>query len=227
MVASDVGREGIIQRARWQGTAAVVRYRDARRAMVRFLADPHRSPRIVLDARDRLEAQSEDPAARPFTREDARASAAALDAFQAGLNEFGFGGLRFEAPPPGLGPLGIEEVAVTVSLDLVVRAADRRRGELVGGVLFRLSKGADGETEAAAARRREVGMYAATLVHMACAEQLDGFGAPSPSHCFSVDVQRRERHRASSQYLTREANLRAACRSIRRSWDDATPPPGA
>lgn len=194
--------------------------------MVRFLADPHRNPQILLDARDRLEAQSEDQAARPFTREDARASAAALDAFQAGLNEFGFGGLRFEAPPQGLGPLDIEEVAVTVSLDLVVRAADRRRGELVGGVLFRLSKGADGETEAAAARRREVGMYAATLVHMACVEQLDDFGAPSPSHCFSVDVQRRERHRASSQYLTREANLRAACRSIRRAWNDATPPPG-
>lgn len=226
MVASEVGREGIIQRARWQGAAAVIRYRDARRAMVRFLADVHRSPQILLDARDRLEAQADDPAARPFTREDARASVAALDAFRAGLNEFGFGGLRFEAPPTSLSPLDIEAVAVTVSLDLVVRATDRRRGDLVGGVLFRLSKGADGETDAAAARRRDVGMYAATLVHMASAEQLSGFGAPSPSHCFSVDVQRRERHRASSQFLTREANLRAACRSIRRAWNDATPPPG-
>lgn len=227
MVASDVGREGIIQRARWQGAAAVVRYRDARRAMVRFLADPHRRPQTLLDTRDRLEAQADDPALRPFTREDARSSVAALDAFQAGLNVFGFGGLSFEVPATGLRPLDIETVAVTVSLDLIVRATDRRRGDLVGGVLFRLSKGSEGETEAAAARRREIGMYAATLVHMVCTEQLASVAMPSPAHCFSVDVQRKERHRASSQYLTREANLQAACRSIRRAWDDATPPPGA
>lgn len=226
MVASDVGREGIIQRARWQGAAAVVRYRDARRAMVRFLSDPHRRPQTLLDTKERLEAQADDPALRPFMREDARSSVGALDAFRAGLNEFGFGGLHFELPPGGLGPLDIESVAVTVSLDLIVRATDRRRGELVGGVLFRLSKGSDGETDAAATRRREMGMYAATLVHMVCAEQLTRIGAPSPAHCFSVDVQRRERHRASSQYLNREANLQAACRSIRRAWSDARPPPG-
>ncbi|MBB5691699.1 hypothetical protein GXW77_14055 [Roseomonas alkaliterrae] len=227
MVASDVGREGIIQRARWQPAAPVVRYRDARRAIARFLTDRHRSTQILLDARARLEMLAEDTTGRPFAREDARASIGAIDAFQAGLNSFGFGGMRFETPPQDLSPLDIEGVAVTVSLDLVVRASDRRRGDLVGGILLRLSKGADGESEAASARRRDVGMYATTLVYMACAEQLDGLGMPSPTVCFSVDVQRRERHRASSQYLTREANLRAACRGIQRAWSNVAPPPGA
>src|ERR1700745_3916255 len=82
MVATDLGREGIIRNARWQGTVRVARYRIAQRAMCEFLTDKVRSHRTIGAAKQQLENRLNDASLSSFKHEDARASILALDAFQ-------------------------------------------------------------------------------------------------------------------------------------------------
>jgi len=223
MVATDLGRERIIRNARWQGTVRVVRYRNARGAISKFLADRGRSWRILTDARAQFEAVLNDPSATTFKQEDARASIVALDTFQRRWNQLGLGGLNFETASK-FDPLDMEGVQVGVSLDTVVRIPNPSR---VGGVLLRMSRGGDGETEGAANKRREIGRTAAVLVFLCVSSNLGRLGAPSHEHCFSIDVQHGEAHPAPRNHLAIAENMQAACRTIAAVWDSVEPPGSA
>lgn len=222
MVATDIGREGIIRNARWQGTVRVVRYRAARDCIGRFLADKARSHRILAEGRAAFEAILDDPSATPFKQEDARASIVALDNFQRRYNQLGLGGMNFERATR-LPPLDMEGVEVGVALDAVVKVPNPDR---VGGILLRMARGGEGETENAASRRREVGRNAAVLIYMGVARHLTKLGAASPDHCYSIDVQHGEMHQTPRNYLAVNDNMRAACRTIAALWDSIEPPGG-
>ena len=223
MVATDLGREGIIRNARWQGTVRVVRYRRARDCIGRFLADKGRSHQIINAGRETFEAILNDPSATAFQQEDARASIVALDNFQRRWNQLGLGGFNF-APPPKLAPIGMEGVEVGVALDSLVNAPNPDR---IGGILLRMARGTTGETEGAASKRREIGRNSAVLIFLSVSENLSKIGAPSTEHCFSVDVQHGEAHATPRNYLPIGDNMRAACRAIAAMWDSVQPPGSA
>ncbi len=223
MVATDLGREGIIRNARWQGKVRVTRYRVAQTALAEFLADRMHSHRILGAARQRLEAVLSDPKASSFKHEDARASIVAIDSFQRGWNAYGLAGLNFQSPPR-LEALEISGVNVTVTLNAVTLSESPTRATQVGGLLLRMARGADGETDGAAAKRREIGRNAAVLVYMCAAKNLTKLGLPAPDVCYSVDVQHGEAHQAPKNYLAIAENMNAACRTIAALWDSARPP---
>ena len=109
---------------------------------------------------------------------------------------------------------------VTVSVFLnVLMVRDRGDNEEVGGVLFRMTK-ADDETEAAAAKRKEIGAYAATLALMQIQARP---GARQPHHqlCASFDIQCEDVHMAPRTYLTKAKELENACRFIAAMWEVA------
>jgi hypothetical protein len=219
LVATDLGREGIIRHARWQGTVMVSRYRVARNAIGGFLAT--RAPKVIMDARARLDAISGNPESSAFRREDANASIVALDNFLRRWNQFAIGGLNFQKAPK-LTPLTIEGVAVAVTLDAVARAPNPDR---IGGVLLRMSRG-DAETENASTKRREIGRNAAVLVFMCAQTSLANGSAAATDLCYSLDVQHGEAIQTPRNYLPIVQNLHAACRAIAAGWDTATPPGG-
>ena len=221
MVATDIGREGIIRNARWQGTVKVVRYRAARDCIGRFLADKARSHRIIAEGRAKFDATLADPGASAFKHEDARASIVALDNFSRRWNQLGLGGMNFEPVSSRVPALSMEGVQVSVALDAVVKVPNPDR---VGGLLLRMARGGEGETENAASRRREIGRNAAVLIYLSVAENLTRFGAPSPEHCYSIDVQHGEAHQTPRNYLAVNDNMRAACRTIAALWDSIDPP---
>jgi hypothetical protein len=223
VVATDLGREGIIRNARWQGTVRVVRYRAARDCIGRFLADKGRSHRIIEEGRATFEAILDDPSATAFRQEDARSSIVALNNFQRTWNQLGIGGFNF-APAPRLAPIEMDGVQVGVALDSVVKVPNPDR---VGGILLRMSRGTAGETEAAASRRREIGRNAAVLVFLCVSQHLTKAGTPSAEHSFSIDVQHGEAHQAPRNYLAITDNMRAACRAIAAMWGSAQPPGSA
>ena len=224
MVATDIGREGIIRNARWQGTVRVVRYRDARACLTRFLADRARSHRIIEEGKARLDAVLGDPSASAFKQEDARSSIVALNNFQRTWNQLGIGGLNFERPASRLPPLTLDAVEVGVALDSIVRANGPGLPSRVGGLLLRMSRGVDGESDGAASKRREIGRNAAVLVYLCVSEHLTGLGTPSAEHCYSIDVQHGEAHQAPRNYLAITDNMLAACRAIAAMWDSVEPP---
>jgi hypothetical protein len=128
--------------------------------------------------------------------------------------------MNFESAPR-LAPLNLEGVQVGVALDAVVKVPNPDR---VGGVLLRMARGGEGETENAASKRREIGRNAAVLIYMSVAQNLTRLGAPSPEHCYSIDVQHGEAHQTPRNYLAVNDNMRAACRAIAALWDSVEPP---
>ncbi len=194
--------------------------------MAQFLTDKMHSHRIIGSAKAKLEEILSDPEASAFKHEDARASIVALDGFQRGWNAFGIAGLNFEEPPM-LKPLHIEGVEVGVAMDAVAKREGPTITALVGGILLRMARGADGETDGAAAKRREIGRNAAVLVYLSAQKNLSKFGTPAADHCYSVDVQHGEAHQAPKNYLAVTENMKAACRTIAALWDSAQPPGGA
>jgi hypothetical protein len=75
------------------------------------------------------------------------------------------------------------------------------------------------ETDRAAEKRRDMGCYAAALVHMHVAENLAGDRTPSTEICWSLDVQNRELHSSPGTHLQRKQYLEDACRFIHAMWD--------
>jgi hypothetical protein len=217
MVSSETGKMGIIRRARDSVTPPRIRYKDARQAMRLFLADEHRTKSIILAARKALEQKADDPAVSDFTREDARLSVDVLDALTKMENQLA--GYDFKAAPHSQPKLILSGVEISVNADLLV---GRTKGaiEQVGGALFRLTK-ADDETEAATAKRREIGAYAATLVHMHVTKHLSGNKQPYHGICMSIDVQCGDVHLAPKTYAQKALNLENACKFIAALWKTA------
>lgn len=216
MVAGDVGRRGIIRRAREVSTAVVVRYTDARAGLQSALCDPVNERRIIASTRNMLDQKANDAANSAWAREDALKSLDVLDAYSVMRNQLA--GNDFVAAPQRQPFLRLGGVDVSVNCDVLAHR-DVRNVPSIGGALLRLTKPEDEESETARARRLDMGAYAATLVFMQVETNLAGNRQPRPDLCWSVDVQHGEVHSAPRNYRTRAANLEAACEVIAAMWD--------
>jgi hypothetical protein len=217
MVASATGQMGIIRRAREAVTPPVIRYSDVRRAARVFLTDMARNNRVVVAAIEDFRQRSEDPSLTNFAREDARLSIDVLQHLLGMQNQLA--GYVFSEAPRQQPSLTMSGVEVFVNLDLLVTRSQRAT-EQIGGALFRLTK-ADDETDSAASKRREMGMYAATLAHLQVRQNLAGNRQPYYQLCLSIDVQCREVHVAPRTFVQRAQNLENACRFIAALWETA------
>ena len=217
MVATETGKLGIIRRSRDSVTPPRIRYREVRPPICAYLSDPNRTKGIIFQARETFEQHADDISLKGFVREDARLSIDVLDSLMKMNNQLG--GFGFVQAPAKQPKLMLGKVEVSVNVDLLL---SRSKGpvEQVGGALLRLTK-ADDETEAAAAKRREVGAYAATLVHMHIAKHLAGNKQPFHGLCMSVDIQCEEVHLAPKTYAQKAQNLENACKFIAAMWSDA------
>lgn len=215
MLAGEQGKIGIIQRAKSPPTAPVIRYRDARRALCNALLRPARGSGVLESARESFDQKSNDPSLSPAAQDDAEKSIDVINAFPALSNQLN--GYAYFGPGNHQNYLTISGVSVSVNLDLLVNHTIRGT-DVVGGLIFRLTKPEEEETEAAQSKRHEVGAYAATLIHMQVAENFATDRAAHRSICWSVDVQNREIYTAPRQYRMRQRNLEAACRMIAAMW---------
>lgn len=216
MVAGETGKIGIIKRAREAKAATVVRYAKVREDIQAYLCDLKRSKASLAALRNKYQEMADDPSLGNWAREDARLSVDVLRALARMENKIAGG--RFTPAPIKQVPLVLNGVAVSVFLN-VLMVRDRGDVEDVGGVLFRMTK-ADDETEAAAAKRKEIGAYAATLALM----QIQAHpGGKQPHHqlCASFDIQCEDVHMAPRTFLTKAKELENACRFIAAMWDVA------
>ena len=215
MVAGEQGKLGIIRRAKQSPTSVVIRYKDARRALVGALLNQSRSGIIVENAIDTLDQRASDASQSVHARDDAEKSVDALRSFSALSNRMV--GLDYRDPGQSQPCLRLGGVQVSVNLDLLTVASVRGQ-EVVGGVIFSMNKPDEEETETAQGRRREIGSYAATLIRMQIGANHAGNREVHGPLCWSVDVQCGDIHEAPRQYRRRQNDLEAACQMIAAMW---------
>lgn len=215
MVATETGRLGIIRRARESGTAGRIRYMDVKEALKAGMADPVNERRIIGAAANRFEQLVEDPSSSAFYKDDAEKSLDVLQSYHGMRNLLA--GQDYRPAPTRMPKLNLNGVAVSVNVDLLIER-DARSGPQIGGLIFRMTKPDEEESDGAAGTRRDMGLYVATLVHMQVVENLSRNRTPARPICWSVDVQAGDRH-VCPNGSTRETELRNACLFIAAMWD--------
>jgi len=215
MVSSDTARVGIIRRAKNPSTPPIIRYRDVRPVVCEFLADLQRNVNRLVTAEEMFNQRSEDSAMSSLRQDDARNSIEVIHALQRMANQLA--PYRFDLAPRRQRKLDLAGVSVSTHADLLVQGRVRGKDHS-GAAILRLTQD-DAETDTAISRRREMGLYVATLARLHAEQNLR---LNEPAHnrfCMSIDVQHGEHFRAPESNIRRMNDLESACQFIAAMWD--------
>ena len=214
MVSSDTARMGILRRAKYPQSAPLIRYRDARDAVCRYLTDRARSLNQLVSTESMLKQRSEDAAISAFWQEDARFSIEVLHAVQRMANQLGQ--FDFVASPRDQSKLIVGGVEISVWADLLVYGAAKGQ-EQIGAAVLRMTQD-DAETESARERRRNMGVCVASLARMHIEQNIRSDRAPANRLCMSVDIQHGEIFIAPNANARRLNDIENACHFIAAAW---------
>lgn len=209
MVATETGKLGIVKRAKKPREVVVVRYKDARQAIVEYLCSPTRDVGILVAAENNLQNRLQ-TAQSQFVSDDATQSIAALHAAQAMQQKLG--GYAFQTPSSPNRSLTLAGVRISLRHDMIVT-----QGNDLGAAILRVSKD-DSGTSPAKQKRREMGLYVATLIWMQLQNARTLTGAISRGLCMSIDVQHGEVFVAPRANTKRVRELESACAIIAALW---------
>ena len=185
-------------------TAKVITYEDARRVLVRFMCDPERTGKKLLD----IAATFRDRAAQNPDEHNSLcliASARALEAFSSFSDRVRPKGVvAVGCPRQGMDVfLSGVRIVVAPDVSLVEPGTEHR----VGAVKFHFSRSSPLTSEGL--------QYAVTLVHQCLINSGD---SPAKARCFSVDIFSRGVEIVPRAVKDRIKNMEAACEEIAERW---------
>ncbi len=218
MMATDQGRLGILKRAKFPSTSTVIRYKDVRSVINKFLSDRTRNLDRLLNAEQMFEQRMEDPAVSALMQDDASNSIEVLKSIARMSNKLS--AYDFHPSPKSQSHLVISNVRVSVYADLIVEGLIKGVKHR-GAAILRMTQD-NSETEAAKSKRREMGLFAATILRMHVDQNLSGDDLVSNKFCMSIDIQCGEAFSAPPQNATRQKNIEAVCQMIASYWPSIT-----
>ena len=214
MVSSDTARVGIIRRAKHPQAPPIIRYRDVRPVVCNFLADDNRQVNRLVQAEEMFARRMDDDAESSLRQDDARASIEVIRSTHGMANQLA--AFTFLAAPAQQDKLDLAGIEVSVRADLLVSAPIR--GVQHNGVaVLRLTQD-DADTDAARSKRRDMGLYVATLARMHIEQNFASREPISNRLCMSIDVQHGEAFQTPDANTRRRNDLENACRFISAMW---------
>lgn len=205
---------GIIKRAKYPQKPAIIRYKDARPAICAFLSDISRNVNPLTSAETMFNQRKLDPSQSSLMKDDATHSIEVMNALQAMANKLK--AYDFHMPPAKQPKLSLGGIEVSVYADLLAHGASKGK-ELIGAAVLRMTLD-DAETEGAKAKRREMGLYVATLARLHVNQNITTNREPANKLCMSIDIQHGEVFLAPESTTQRVNNLENACKIIALVW---------
>lgn len=170
----------------------------------------------LVAAEEMLRQRAEDAAESPLRQDDAKQSIEVLHAIQRMRNQLA--PFDFVAAPAEQPRLALAGVEVSVRADLLVHGTARGEQQ-IGAAVLRMTQD-DAESEAARSRRRDMGLYVATLARLHTDQNLADDRVPANRLCMSIDVQHGEVFVAPNSNTRRMNDIESACRFIAALWRD-------
>ena len=156
-----------------------------------------------------------DPAESDFRRDDAKQSIEVIHAMPSILKDLAKH--QFVSAPQRQKKLKISGVEVSVRADLYVLGGNNT-GNQIGSAVLRMTKN-DKTTTAAQDKRKQMGLYAATLIMMHMkANNTQKNRVPAAKLCLAIDVQHGKVFTAPTFYKKRINDLESACLTIAALW---------
>ena len=214
MLSSDTARLGIIRRAKNPQIPPIIRYRDVRGPVCSYLSDANRRLGPLTTAEEMFQQRAVDPSVSVLRQDDARNSIEVLHAVQGMANRLG--SFDFHAAPATQAKLVLADVEISVRADLLVHGSARGQDQ-IGAAVLRLTQD-DADTEPARTRRRDMGLYVATLARMHVEQNIHSNRQIANRLCMAIDVQHGELFQSPDSNTRRMADLENACRFIAAMW---------
>jgi hypothetical protein len=214
MVSSTTAQLWIVKRAKYPIAPPIIRYKDARPAITAHLTDPARNLNHLFVAEQMFNQRVADMAESSLRRDDAAKSIEVLHAIQGmgnQLNQF-----TFSAAPAKQGKLVLAGLEVSVFVDMIV-FGNAKGEDQIGAALLRMTQD-DASTDAAIEKRRQMGLFVATMVRLHVDQNIQSERKPTNRLCMSVDVQHGEVFLAPNSNTRRINDLTAACQMISALW---------
>lgn len=205
---------GIIRRAKNPQIPPIIRYRDVRPAICGYLTDQNRNVAHLVDAEGMFQQRIDDPATRDLSRDDARHSIDVLHAIQGMSNKLA--AFDFQPAPPDQSKLQIAGVEVSVRADLLVHGNSKATDQ-IGAAILRMTMD-DAETDAAREKRKNMGLYVATLARMHIDQNVESNRQAMNRLCMSIDIQHGEVFSAPNANTRRMNDIENVCRVIAALW---------
>ena len=165
-----------------------------------------------------FEQRMSDPSFSALMQDDARNSIEVIHGIQRMQNQLGQFAFR-KAPERQL-KLVIEGLEISIRADLLVSGTNRKGNDLIGAAVLRMTQSGE-TTESALSKRREMGLYVATLANAHVEQNLAGNSLPNNGLCMSIDVQQGEAFTAPNSITRRMNDLTNACRFVVALWPTA------
>lgn len=150
-------------------------------------------------------------------RDDAAKSMEVLHAVQGMQNQLAT--YSFAPAPTKQAKLSLAGVEVSVYVDMLVFGASKGEDQ-IGAALLRMTQD-DASTDAAIDKRRQMGLYVATMVRLHVDQNIRGNRTAANRLCLSIDVQHGEVFVAPNANTRRVNDLTAACQMIAALWPGA------
>lgn len=151
-------------------------------------------------------------------QDDARNSIEVIHGIQRMQNQLGQ--YAFQKAPERQPKLVMEGLEVSIRADLLVNGTNRKGDDLVGAAILRMTQSGE-TTDSAISKRREMGLYVATLAKAHVEQNLAGNSLAANPLCMSIDVQHGEVFTAPTSITRRMNDLTNACRFIVALWPTA------
>ena len=210
MVSSTTAQLGIVKRAKTPITPPIIRYKDARPAITAYLTDPAKKLNPLVAAEQMFQHRVADMSESTLRRDDAAKSIEVLHAIQGMQNQLS--AYNFTKAPTKQGKLVLADVEVSVYADMLVYGKDQ-----IGAALLRMTQD-DASTDAAIEKRKQMGLYVATMVRLHVDQNIQTDLKPANKLCMSIDVQHGEIFVAPNSNTRRMNDLIAACQMIAALW---------
>ncbi|WP_322889337.1 MULTISPECIES: hypothetical protein [unclassified Yoonia] len=214
LVSKPTTQISIVKNAKHPQKSPIIRYSDARRAIVEHLCDLTRSNAPLIAAEQMLMQRSADPAESSLRQDDAVKSIEVMQSLQGMSNQTS--GYLFLAAPSKQLKLLIGGVEVSVYADMLVHGHEKGSDQ-IGAAILRMTQD-DSATEAAKEKRRNMGLYVATLLILHIDQNLKGLREPANRLCMSIDVQHGEVFIAPKAMTQRAKDIKSACQVISALW---------
>lgn len=214
MVSSTTTQLSIVKRAKYPSVPPLIRYKDARVALVAHLTDPVRNLNPLIAAEQMLQQRAADATESSLRQDDAMKSIEVLRAVQGMRNQLAT--FDFRPAPSRQAKLQIAGVEVSIYADMLVYGVQRGVDQ-IGAALLRMTQD-DASTAAAIDRRKQMGLYVATLVRLHVDQNIQSARSAANRLCMSIDIQHGEVFTAPSANTRRMNDLTAACQMIAALW---------
>jgi hypothetical protein len=218
--ANATNRRRILREAKYPPTILLIRYEDAKNALVAHLAregavDGSLDRKILA-----LRRKADDGGITDYARANCNLCVDAIESFQAYERNLEVGKTKFLKPLVHYSRLKISGVSISVSIDLRTEKVDAKGTKSVGGAMLVFSKSGRPDKNLPD-RCKAITLLIQELLqgYVKNGEQLD------PSLCMAIDVFNGKVYRAKSLQRQLYKTVVNSCGEVAMVWPSIEPPP--